>query len=340
MGTPFLRQIKKQTSFFLQEKYKVARLKFTDVTEAELLAEEATNKEPCSPDAKTMTRIAEASFEADDYWRIVDVLHQRLGCFNTEEWRRSYKALVLLEFLLTHGPEQFAVEFQCDSEVIEELGSFTHIDETGFNWGARMQKISGQILKLLQGGPTLREARLKALKITNEIQGFGSSEYSPSSASSSSSSSEPHSASSFSPYSSSTATPTYFDSVTDPNKNPFSPIKDYSHGGIWSDENTLVFRKKNMYNHNEDENQLWDDPSVEERDYLVGSDVEDDDDDKPKEKQKLGFVNRICSRITGSSNGGFRANYDNKKVEFGCLSDNGRRGENKKKLQRQHSLWY
>ncbi|XP_054796119.1 uncharacterized protein LOC129301587 [Prosopis cineraria] len=197
MGTPFLEQIKKQTSSFLQEKYKVARLKFTDVTEAELLAEEATNKDPCSPDAKTMTRIAEASFEVDDYWRIVDVLHQRLGCFNTDDWRRSYKALVLLEFLLTHGPEDFAVEFQCDSEVIEEVGSFTHIDERGFNWGARMQKISDQILKLLQGGPTLREARLKALKITNEIQGFGSSEYSPS-ASSSSSSSEPHSASSFS----------------------------------------------------------------------------------------------------------------------------------------------
>lgn len=41
------------------------------------LAEEATNKDPCSPDAKTMTIIAEASFEVDDYWRIVDVLHNR-----------------------------------------------------------------------------------------------------------------------------------------------------------------------------------------------------------------------------------------------------------------------
>ncbi|KAJ1398938.1 hypothetical protein SESBI_30733 [Sesbania bispinosa] len=78
-----------------------------------------------------MTRIAEASFEIDEYWRIVDVLHRRFYNVEWEEWRQSYKALVLLEFLLTHGPEDFAQEFQCDVEIIEELGSFTYIDEKG-----------------------------------------------------------------------------------------------------------------------------------------------------------------------------------------------------------------
>ncbi|KAE9612075.1 hypothetical protein Lal_00022238 [Lupinus albus] len=77
MGSLLLNQIKKQTTNFLQEKYKSARITFTDVTEVELLAEEATNKDDCSPDAKTMTRIAEASFDVDEYWRIVDVLHRR-----------------------------------------------------------------------------------------------------------------------------------------------------------------------------------------------------------------------------------------------------------------------
>jgi len=48
-----------------------------------------------------------------------------------EQWRQSYKALVLLEFMLTHGPIDFAQEFQCDAEIIEELGNFTHIDERG-----------------------------------------------------------------------------------------------------------------------------------------------------------------------------------------------------------------
>ncbi|KAK2402044.1 ENTH/VHS family protein [Trifolium repens] len=159
MGSLLLDQIKKQTTNFLQEKYKTARMTFTDVTGAELLAEEATNKDDCSPDAKTMTQIAEASFDIDEYWRIVDVLHRRLYNVDWEEWRQSYKALVLLEFMLTHGPIDFAQEFQCDAEIIEELGSFTHIDERGFNWGFRMQKLSNEILKLLQGGEALKQAQ-------------------------------------------------------------------------------------------------------------------------------------------------------------------------------------
>lgn len=55
----------------------------------------------------------------------------RLYNIDWDQWKQSYKALVLLEFLLTHGPREFAPEFQCDAEVIEELGIFTHIDEKG-----------------------------------------------------------------------------------------------------------------------------------------------------------------------------------------------------------------
>ncbi|KAK9931179.1 hypothetical protein M0R45_018469 [Rubus argutus] len=88
----FLDHFKKQASHFLQERYKSARLTFTDVTSAELWAEEATNGDPCSPDAKTMTKIAAASFEMEDYWRIVDILHRKLYNVDWKEWRQSYKA--------------------------------------------------------------------------------------------------------------------------------------------------------------------------------------------------------------------------------------------------------
>ncbi|XP_061370765.1 epsin-3 [Gastrolobium bilobum] len=300
MGSIFLDQIKKQTTNFLQEKYKSARITFTDVTEAEMLAEEATNKDDCSPDAKTMTRIAEASFDVEEYWRIVDVLHGRLYNINWEQWRQSYKALVLLEFMLTHGPEEFAREFQCDAEIIEELGSFTHIDERGFNWGSRMQKLSEQILKLLEGGEALREARLKALKITNEIQGFGSSLNSPSSSSSpcSSSSEASQGSSSFSSFST-RSTPVYYIDSNDQKVN---------HG---------------------DKNHIWDGPAGGEKDVLIVSD-EDEDMEKPK-----GFVSGICSKIIGSGTiGGSR-----EQIEFRCISDVGSK-RTKKKFDRQHSFWF
>lgn len=44
-----------------------------------------------------------------------------------------------------------------------------------FNWGVNMQRKSEEILKLLGGKEVLKEARLRAFKVTREIQGFGSS---------------------------------------------------------------------------------------------------------------------------------------------------------------------
>lgn len=56
----------------------------------------------------------------------------RLGKFDRRNWRPSYKALVVLEHLLTHGPERIAEEFQCDRDVIKEMENFQLVDEKGY----------------------------------------------------------------------------------------------------------------------------------------------------------------------------------------------------------------
>jgi hypothetical protein len=51
------------------------------------LVQEATNNEPCVPDAKTLACIADAAFDMDDFWRIAKVLHQRLSrAADWKEW--------------------------------------------------------------------------------------------------------------------------------------------------------------------------------------------------------------------------------------------------------------
>ncbi|KAK6137763.1 hypothetical protein DH2020_028515 [Rehmannia glutinosa] len=153
MNAPSFHDFKKQASFFLKEKIKTARLALTDVTPAQLLAEEATNGKPGGPDARTLKMISRAAFEIDDYWRIVGILHKRLVKFDKSNWRTSYQAVIVLEYLLTHGPESVAVEFQRDGDVIREMERFQYIDEKG---------------------PLLKQERDKARKISREIQGFGS----------------------------------------------------------------------------------------------------------------------------------------------------------------------
>ena len=55
----------------------------------------------------------------------------RLIKFDRKNWSVSYKTLLLLEHLLTHGPLRVADEFQCDKDAIKEMASFQFVDEKG-----------------------------------------------------------------------------------------------------------------------------------------------------------------------------------------------------------------
>nr|XP_016434947.1 PREDICTED: uncharacterized protein LOC107761254 [Nicotiana tabacum] len=77
MDSPVLHEFRRQASLFLREKIRTARLALTDVTPPQLLAEEATNGDLSAPNMQTMRLISRAAFEADDYWRIADILHKR-----------------------------------------------------------------------------------------------------------------------------------------------------------------------------------------------------------------------------------------------------------------------
>ncbi|KAB2080927.1 hypothetical protein ERO13_A05G095900v2 [Gossypium hirsutum] len=177
MGSPLFHEFKKQASFFLKEKIRTARLALTDVTPAQLLTEEVTNGNTWTPDTSTLGSISRAAFELDDYWRIVEILHNKLEKFERKNWRISYNSLIVLEHLLTHGPESTAEEFQGDKDVIVKMQGFQCIDEKGFNWGLAVRNKSERILKLLQKGPVLKEERARARKLTRGIQGFGSFSY-------------------------------------------------------------------------------------------------------------------------------------------------------------------
>ncbi|KAF8716968.1 hypothetical protein HU200_026073 [Digitaria exilis] len=167
-------ELRRQASSYLTGKIRSARLALTDVTPTQLMTEEATNGDASPPNVKTMGLIARQAFEIDEYVRITDILHRRFASFDRRQWREAYKALLLLEHLLTHGPNSVAVEFQKDTDAIEKMVTFQHIDEKGFNWGQTVKTKSERVLKLLEQGPFLEEERERARKIAREIKGFGS----------------------------------------------------------------------------------------------------------------------------------------------------------------------
>lgn len=155
-----------------------------------------------------------------------------------------------------------------------------------------MQKKSQKILQLLKGGQTLKESRLRALKITREIQGFGSS----SSPSSSSSTLSPNYSPNFSPNFSfgtsrtssfgsySTMSPTWSD-LQEENKFEKSPLPNDSHKweGVGNEINSPVDKKSH----------LWDRPTIEEDDCLLEP---VDDEEKP-----ASFLSGVCSKLVALS---------------------------------------
>lgn len=56
----------------------------------------------------------------------------RLSKFDKKNWRTSYQALIVIEHLMTHGPESVAKVFQADKDVIRDMGCFQLIDEKGY----------------------------------------------------------------------------------------------------------------------------------------------------------------------------------------------------------------
>ncbi|XP_073132642.1 epsin-3-like [Henckelia pumila] len=167
--------LKRQASLFLKDKIlKRARLVLMDATPAQLLTEEITNGDSCAQDASAMRIISRAAFEVDDYERIVHILHHRLSKFETWHWRASYNALVVLEYLLTHGPLRVAEEFQTDHQTITHMATLHYVDHKGFDWGLSVKEKSDRIRRLLQDKSYLADERAKARKLSMGIKGFGS----------------------------------------------------------------------------------------------------------------------------------------------------------------------
>lgn len=48
-----------------------------------------------------------------------------------KKWREAYKAMVLLEFLLTHGPLHLPHDFLYDLDHFRFLSTFQYVDDKG-----------------------------------------------------------------------------------------------------------------------------------------------------------------------------------------------------------------
>ncbi|RMZ57716.1 hypothetical protein APUTEX25_001916 [Auxenochlorella protothecoides] len=118
-----------------------------NLSELELQVEDATSLEVWGPHGSVMTEIAESSFDPESYRQIMGVIARRLK-EEGENWRMCYKALLLLEFLIKHGPTQVVRDVESSGGVLDRLTRFQFKDPNGKDHGQNVRHRAGEIVAL------------------------------------------------------------------------------------------------------------------------------------------------------------------------------------------------
>ncbi|CBZ54715.1 KLLA0B04587p, related [Neospora caninum Liverpool] len=186
----------------------VASEKVKEVTEKTLSKDspleknlkEATSDKNWGCPTSVLSEIARCSFNCTDYMQIMKFLWTALA-EPPKKWRRIYKTLTLLEYLLKNGSERVVEETRENQFALRVLQQFSFTEE-GRDKGAGIREKAKLVCRLAFDPELLKEERELAQKNRNKFVGIGArGERTGAGFSSFSSSSFSGSASSFSSFS-------------------------------------------------------------------------------------------------------------------------------------------
>eukprot|EP00210_Caulerpa_lentillifera_P007108 g6801.t1 len=129
-----------------------------NLTETEIRTEEATNNDPWGPHGSEMSKLAQDATDPEKYREIMGVIARRLNDTG-ENWRHVYKALLLLEHLIKHGPIRVAKDTQANADLLRSLQSFEFKDKTGRDQGLNVRTRAKQVADLVADRDRLEDAR-------------------------------------------------------------------------------------------------------------------------------------------------------------------------------------
>ncbi|XP_025093392.1 clathrin interactor 1-like isoform X3 [Pomacea canaliculata] len=153
-------------------------------SEVETKVREATNDDAWGPHGQLMKEIAQYTFTYEHFPEVMGMLWKRMLLENKKNWRRVYKSLILLSYLVKNGSERVVTSAREHIYDLRRLESYTFTDENGKDQGLNVRHKVKELLEFIQDDDRLREERKKAKKtkdkyvgVSGEIQG-GVSKYS------------------------------------------------------------------------------------------------------------------------------------------------------------------
>ncbi|XVE97632.1 hypothetical protein REPUB_Repub03eG0035600 [Reevesia pubescens] len=148
-------------------------LKVLKVPEIEQKVLDATDNEPWGPHGTALAEIAQATKKFTECQMVMNVLWTRLG-ETGKDWRYVYKALAVIEYLISHGSERAVDDIIEHTFQISSLTSFEYVEPSGKDMGINVRKKAETIVGLLNNKEKIQEARNKAAENRDKYVGLSS----------------------------------------------------------------------------------------------------------------------------------------------------------------------
>lgn len=143
-------------------------------TEMESKVREATNEEPWGPTGQIMQELAQATFSYEYFPEVMAMLWRRMLIDNQGNWRRTYKSLVVLNYLVKNGAERVVTSAREHIYDLKSLENYSYTDETGKDCGVNVRLRVKQLIEFIQDDDVLREERKKAKQNRDKYIGVSS----------------------------------------------------------------------------------------------------------------------------------------------------------------------
>uniref|UniRef100_A0A803LBG8 ENTH domain-containing protein n=1 Tax=Chenopodium quinoa TaxID=63459 RepID=A0A803LBG8_CHEQI len=148
-------------------------LKVLKVPEIEQKVLDATDNEPWGPHGSALAEIAVATKKFSECQMVMNVLWTRLG-ETGKDWRYVYKALAVIEYLISNGSERAVDEIIEHTFQISSLASFEYVEPNGKDVGINVRKKAENIVALLNNKDKIEAARKKAASNREKYVGLSS----------------------------------------------------------------------------------------------------------------------------------------------------------------------
>ncbi|KAM9499849.1 clathrin interactor 1-like isoform 1-T1 [Salvelinus alpinus] len=143
-------------------------------SEIESKVREVTNDDPWGPSGQLMGEIAKSTFMFEQFPEVMNMLWTRMLKDNKKNWRRVYKALLLLAYLIRNGSERVVTSAREHIYDLRSLENYHFVDENGKDQGVNVRQKVKEMVEFVQDDDRLREERKKAKKNKDKYIGVSS----------------------------------------------------------------------------------------------------------------------------------------------------------------------